>query len=334
MLCTPGYWEDAYQALKEDALGGASSARRVLIFVAIDSCDSIAALQILEVVLTKDSVPYGIYPVANEADLVKRAEEMLRDEAERSVVLINCGVTRDIRALLECGPGIRFYVFDSHRPMHFRNARKENAQVLVMCQDRGEEDLSSTVDAWGAMGDALPLDMPSSSSDEDESDEDEDDDDGSDDEGDEEGPASKRRRKEAREERRSLRARVRAYHARGLSYAHASGCVAFDFAAHLQRDDLACLWKAIVALTDHYVHQVRAPWPPFPFPPPFPPSFTDLAPTDLRRQAEPRATRADAPSHLPLSAFPAIFPVLSFPFLSSPSFPPLPSPSLPSLPSQ
>ena len=189
MLCTPGFWEDAYQALKEDALSGATTARRVLIFVATDSCDSIATLQILEHILNKDNVPYGIYPVANEADLVNKAEDMLQDDAERSVVLVNCGATEDIREKLSCGPGIRVYVFDSHRPLHMRNAQKENSQVLVIC---GEEDSAHEYVEEG-LGNLLDAETSSSSSEESEVEEDE--------EGDGSG-SRKRQRRELRKKQR------------------------------------------------------------------------------------------------------------------------------------
>ena len=242
MLCTPGFWEDAYQALKEDALSGATTARRVLIFVATDSCDSIATLQILEHILNKDNVPYGIYPVANEADLVNKAEDMLQDDAERSVVLVNCGATEDIREKLSCGPGIRVYVFDSHRPLHMRNAQKENSQVLVIC---GEEDSAHEYVEEG-LGNLLDAETSSSSSEESEVEEDE--------EGDGSG-SRKRQRRELRQRREGLRKRVREYYDRGASFSQAAGCVAYDFASHLNKDDIGCLWRAIVSLTDHYVHQ-------------------------------------------------------------------------------
>ena len=242
MLCTPGFWEDAYQALKEDALSGATTARRVLLFVATDSCDSIATLQILEHLLNKDNVPYGIYPVANESELVRYAEEMLQDEAERSVVLVNCGATEDIRSILGCGPGIRIYIFDSHRPLNIKNVQKENAQVLVMCED-GEQAHEYVEEGLGNL-----LDNPSSSSSSSEESE-------SENNSDDEGQARKRQRREVREQRKELKSKVKEYYARGSSYAHASGCIAYDFASHLNKDDLSCLWKAIVSLTDHYIHQ-------------------------------------------------------------------------------
>lgn len=239
MLCTPGFWEDAYQALKEDALSGATTARRVLLFVATSSCDSIATLQILEHVLNKDNVPYGIYPVANESELVQRSEEMLQDDCERSVICIGCGANCDIRSTLSCGPGVRVYVFDSHRPLNMKNAQKDNSQVLVMCEDGEVEDegLGNLLDDENNASSSSSEDDDSS----DESDEDEDD-------VDEEARHQKRAKRQRRERRKE-------YNARGASYSQASGCIAYDFASHLNKDDVSCLWKAIVSLTDHYIHQ-------------------------------------------------------------------------------
>lgn len=250
MLCTPGFWEDAYQALKEDALSGATKARRVLIFVATDSCDSIATLQILEHVLNKDNVPYGIYPVANEAELVRHAEDMLQDDAERSIILVNCGATEDITRTLSCGPGIRIYVLDSHRPLNIRNAERENSQVLVICDD-AEQAHEYVEEGLGNL-----LESPSSSSQsEDDSEDDEDGNEGSDDENEGGAASRKRQRRETKERRRNLRTKIQAYYDRGASFASAAGCLAYDFASHLNKDDVSCLWKAIVSLTDHYVHQ-------------------------------------------------------------------------------
>ena len=73
---------------------------------------------------------------------------------------------------------------------------------------------------------------------------------------DEEGDGSgsrKRQRRELRQRREGLRKRVREYTTEGLP--QAARCVAYDFASHLNKDDIGCLWRAIVSLTDHYVHQ-------------------------------------------------------------------------------
>jgi len=237
MLCTPGFWEDAYQALKEDALSGATTARRVLLFVAKGNCDAIATLQILEHVLNKDNVPYGIYPVANEAELVQRSEEMLRDDEERSIICIGCGASIDIRTTLSCSPGVRIYVFDSHRPLDRMNCEKTNSQVLIVCEDGdhviAEEESDSDED------------VPSSSSDDDEEDADEED-------GGAGGGSGKRRRRNEEKGKALKKAKKAPPRDHALL---ASGCLAYEFASHLNKSDVGCLWKCIVSLTEHYLCQ-------------------------------------------------------------------------------
>ena len=47
----------------------------------------------------------------------------------RSILLINCGVTEDIRELLDLGKEVRAYVIDAHRPVHLNNLSPDNQQV-------------------------------------------------------------------------------------------------------------------------------------------------------------------------------------------------------------
>ena len=107
-------------------------------------------------------------------------QEMLGQDGDdefRTVVLVNCGATEDIRGLLELKPEARAYVVDAHRPVHLNNLSDENQQVFVLWDEEGE----------GQMAEDIPVDVAELFSDSDDDSDDGDSDDGEGDEDSDEG---------------------------------------------------------------------------------------------------------------------------------------------------
>jgi cell division control protein 45 len=197
------------------------------------------------------------------------------DPVTRFVILINCGASEDVGALLGLAarPHVCVVVLDSHRPvMHLANDADPASQVFVLVDS----------DAEGLGTDDIPQagdDDLGSDDEEDEEGSDGDDDGGdgenggdnrpggrqrrrledgsyaSDDAEEQQAPDSPRARRAARRRERKAREDARAaYYAQGVSYGKPSACLLYDLAYHLQQDSSYMLWLALVGLTDHLVH--------------------------------------------------------------------------------
>lgn len=207
----------------------------MLIYVSTADVDSLCAFRTLKMMLRSDNVAYSVFPVSAYEDLQRLGSEIPDDGQQRAIVLINCGGTEDVRAVMGLREGARAYVFDSHRPLDLENVSDKNQDVLVMRDKKeGEED--------------FPEDMEEGS----DSDED-------DDEDDEGGGAKGGESPRARRLRRAEMQRERAaYYARGSFYGRASGMIMYDIAYRLNKDRLENylpLWLAVVSMTDQYLHQ-------------------------------------------------------------------------------
>ena len=286
MLCgTERLWAQAYAALKRDALGDTDARAlgqlqtHVTVFVATDSADSVATLAILERVFSADGVQYSVVPVSGYEDLMRAGRNAgLSRTAVRSLVLINCGGTEDVVSMLELGPHARAFVFDSHRPLHLNNVDPENTQVVCVAR-AGQEQRAERAIAHGILHTGGTDDEDEGDSDLDAEEEEEEEDEegggpgpsGGEDEGVDgdgrrvrrrtegaAGGAGRREQRERRELRRERQRQVIEYYSQGSAFGEASGCLLFDWARALSprvRGDDHLLWCAIVALTDHYIHQ-------------------------------------------------------------------------------
>lgn len=201
----------------------------MLIYVSTAEVDALCAFRTLKMMLKSDHVAFSAYPVSEYDELQRLGAEIPDDGLQRAIVLINCGGTEDVRAVMGLRKGARAYVFDSHRPLDLVNVSADNQDVLVMRDDKeGEES------------------FPEPHSDDSDSDDSSDDD---------EGPESPRTRRVRRQERARDRA---AYYARGSFYGRASGIIMHDIAYKLNKDRLENylpLWLAVVSMTDQYLHQ-------------------------------------------------------------------------------
>ncbi|XP_043702656.1 cell division control protein 45 homolog [Telopea speciosissima] len=63
-----------------------------------------------------------------------------------SLLLINWGCHRDLRRVLDLGPGARVFVVDSHRPIHLHNLSDQNDRVIVLYTQDDEHQADLTYD--------------------------------------------------------------------------------------------------------------------------------------------------------------------------------------------
>jgi cell division control protein 45 len=260
-------WVDLYEGIKEETRRSAE--RHVHIYVSAADADSVAALRILESLLRNDLVPYGWTAVSRYQEVIDdfAATYEEGDDVTRFVILINCGASEDVAALLGLGarPHVCVVVVDAHRPiMHLANEAATAGSQLYVLLDEGEGTARA--------------DVPPAETDDDEEDDEEEG--ASGDEGERgenaDGNAARQRRRlegadgapaddsprarrNARRAARDAREAARQkYYGAGASHGKPSACVLFDLAFHLRQDSAQLLWLALVGLTDHLVHG-RAP---------------------------------------------------------------------------
>lgn len=276
-------WVDLYESIKAETRK--SSEKHVNIYVSASDVDSVCSLRILEVCFVADSIqnsfsfhttkshqflqnllqndliPHGWLAVSRYEEIIEdfRATYDEEDSVTRYVLLINCGASEDISALLELiqRPHVCVVIIDSHRPiMHMANDNDPTSQVFVLV-DREGEGLAAE--------DVPPAEYGND-------DEDEDDDDDADRENDAENthvPSQRRRldnshgplddspraRREAkRRHQKSLEEQRASYYSQGAHYGKPSACILYDLAFYLQQDSSYLLWLALTGLTDHLVH--------------------------------------------------------------------------------
>jgi cell division control protein 45 len=209
------------------------------------------------------------------------------DDVTRFVVLLNCGASEDVRALLglDARPHVCVVVVDSHRPvMHLANDDDPGGQLFVLLDEgegtsRGDippaadsEDEGSSDDDEGEDGRRRQHDdandgeerrqrrrledgTPSPGAD---ADADADGGQGGGGGGGGAGPSAPPSPRAARAARRRARdareASRQSYYAQGVSYGKPSACVLYDLAYALRQDSSYLLWLAVVGLTDHLAH--------------------------------------------------------------------------------
>lgn len=189
---------------------GSSGASNCLVLVAPDA-DAICSSIIIERVLTGEKVLHDVMPVAGYLEVVAKCQGF--GESLRSIILVNCGASTDLKGLLwpefpddpeaaevywSLHKDCHVYVLDSHRPFNHRNVRNEdNVTVLDW------RELPEGGDLVPRMGDSDFEDSDSEEDDDDEGSEAEedngadDDDDGENDSnaGGEDDPTKKKRRR-------------------------------------------------------------------------------------------------------------------------------------------
>eukprot|EP00300_Choanocystis_sp_HF-7_P005274 c13988_g1_i1.p1 GENE.c13988_g1_i1~~c13988_g1_i1.p1 ORF type:complete len:532 (+),score=92.56 c13988_g1_i1:40-1635(+) len=245
---------DAYLKIKTTAheTGG----QTVVIFAAVD-CDSICASQILKGLLRADYIPYSLKPVIGYSDLKEAVAQQIQNNADlRSIILINCGGSINIKAFLELeNEALDVYIVDSHRPVHLENAFSVE-KVWVFDGGASMKDAQSMQEiyfSWirffeGQEDNDLSSDDSDSDSEPSKH--------GDDEESDEEARRPAKRRKKngdaRREAMKEARRRMQEYYARASSGLPVTAYF-WTLAVSLSRDSLALLWLSIVGITDEYL---------------------------------------------------------------------------------
>lgn len=251
MLVVPEQYQQVYDSIKADFYN--SQERKVLVFVAIDSCDSVCATKTLQSIFHRDSVQFALYPVSCYSEVQRLCQEVLQDAEDlQTLILINCGATEDVAKLLGLQESVRVIVIDSHRPFHHNLNDPNDRAILAFCNPSD-----------GSCDDVPEPDIYAGS-DEEEQEFDEDAENDS-------GPPNRRQRvspdsshagvsrqddrQERAKQRRERRRKRKEYYQKGLTTGQPATCMLYKLADALRLEDNHLLWLSILALTDHLIHQ-------------------------------------------------------------------------------
>lgn len=155
----------------------------------------------------------------------------------KSIVLINAGGTADVIEIFQAEeePGnplgaLKFYVIDSHRPVHLANCY-DQSRVFVFDDGQTQESIPDEEEVL----------------------------DTEDEEGDPQEPSSKRRRLDlspgARADRRLQREHVQKQYYSSTSYGLAVSTLMWQLAGDIGKTNNHLLWLAIVGVTDQFIHE-------------------------------------------------------------------------------
>ncbi|KAF5837908.1 CDC45 family [Dunaliella salina] len=124
-----------YNAVKTDK--HSSEDRAVLIFVANGDVDSLCSMVQLESILAKDDFTTSVIPVENYEDVQEycKKENLGETEDLKSVFMINCGATDDVRQHCDLSDNVRLVIIDSHRPIWHGYNVEEDQNTLVVLDD-------------------------------------------------------------------------------------------------------------------------------------------------------------------------------------------------------
>ena len=208
MLVDRDKFRFAYEELKADG-----RLCPVHVYVSTADVDSCCAFRILKSMMCSDGIPFSAYPVSGYQELQNLGEKLPKDGQNRSIVLINCGGTENVKELLGASPpalerrmrgrparltardefksrrspspqpptvtglpeGTRVFVFDSHRPLDLENTRSDNRDVPCCATSARARDLPRARLRLWRLGPGLRRRLRGGRGDEDDGDEDEDD---------------------------------------------------------------------------------------------------------------------------------------------------------------
>ncbi|KAK9808923.1 hypothetical protein WJX72_006468 [[Myrmecia] bisecta] len=258
MIVGPDRFVDVFDAIEADKSN--STEKKVDIFVAATSCDSVCALRILQALLQSRAIHFSINLVTRYEEVKAFVKQELdgNDTELRTLVLVNCGAQEDVKDLLALGGTTRAIIIDSHRPIHHHYAT-EDSNILFFHDPADGTSVDDLPPPDGVSDDEVG--EPSTSHD-DEDDEEDDDDDKENHRparrqrtspDDEEAGVSQRERQE--QARAAIKRKRREYYERGSSWGKPAACLMYDWARELHQDDHHLLWLQIIGLTDQLVHQ-------------------------------------------------------------------------------
>ena len=95
MLVDRDKFRFAYEELRADG-----RTCPVHVYVSTADVDSCCAFRILKSMMCSDGIPFSAYPVSGYQELQNLGEKLPKDGQNRSIVLINCGGTENVKELL------------------------------------------------------------------------------------------------------------------------------------------------------------------------------------------------------------------------------------------
>ncbi len=244
---------DFYRKLQQAARTASANGFPLLIFPSTCDADALCAYKIVTRLLESDSICHSVYPVAGFSSIQTLAGKAVRSNDDPVVLLlINWGASRNLHRLLELGSQVQVFVVDSHRPIHLHNLSAKNTQVTMLFTRDDEIQAGMTassilneVSSFSNTYDSEPeLELEDDDSDEEFA---------SDDDG--EAERIKRRRQGGLELQRQEQRKKAEYYRSGCFHGRPAGCLMFDIAHSLHKNNNELLWLACVALTDQFVHE-------------------------------------------------------------------------------
>ncbi|OXA63828.1 Cell division control protein 45 [Folsomia candida] len=225
--------------------------KRVLI-IANSDIDSVCTVKIFTELLKIDGISFSLCPVDGITDMKQAYSDYC--ETVNVFVLINCGISLDIRDFFDNLNNKLVFVLDCHRPVHVNNFYDETNQIRILSLDGNFDEVPNFDDLFWS-GEALDSDDDGNDDDSDILDKGEsDDEDGSQ----RRGRNPKRRRNEHDKERRQMiwkqkRNELLFKYTQFGYYAPPSSLVALELSWAISRGDIQYVWWTTVALTDAFL---------------------------------------------------------------------------------
>ncbi|XP_035702462.1 cell division control protein 45 homolog [Folsomia candida] len=223
--------------------------KRVLI-IANSDIDSVCTVKIFTELLKIDGISFSLCPVDGITDMKQAYSDYC--ETVNVFVLINCGISLDIRDFFDNLNNKLVFVLDCHRPVHVNNFYDETNQIRILSLDGNFDEVPNFDDLFWS-GEALDSDDDGNDDDSDILDNGE-----SDDEDGSRGRNPKRRRNEHDKERRQMiwkqkRNELLFKYTQFGYYAPPSSLVALELSWAISRGDIQYVWWTTVALTDAFL---------------------------------------------------------------------------------
>uniref|UniRef100_A0A023F0J3 Putative cdc45 cell division cycle 45-like protein n=1 Tax=Triatoma infestans TaxID=30076 RepID=A0A023F0J3_TRIIF len=203
--------EDFYNLIK---------GKHIILFVNYD-IDAICTCKIFQSLFRADCTLYTLVPVEGLQDLIKSYGKY--SEQAKYVLLINCGGTIDIVEKLQPNEDVIFFIVDSHKPTDVCNIFSRS-QVRLLGKAEETENIPNFEDIF--------IDSETEEESENETVSEE--------------TLLKNKKRNEWEEKRN---RIMFEYTQFSFYGRASSLVIFEMLWHLDREDIDCLWWAIIGLT-------------------------------------------------------------------------------------
>ncbi|GIL85725.1 hypothetical protein Vretimale_13172 [Volvox reticuliferus] len=270
-MIVPGvHLKKVYQAIKTDSSG--SDDQSVLCLAACVDADSVCASQLLLNLFNREGLHFSLIPVACYEEVREHCAPLSNAQEVKTVLLLNCGATEDVRSLCNLPSNVRIVIIDHHRPVWHGHNNDDDMDTLVLVDD-DDPVPKSAVPIYDQQLDNELAQSDDSASESDSSDIDElVDGDGEEERGDMSGERGRKRRRghdgdgslrtrgpvaraETAAARRKRAEEVDSYYSDRNGYGKPSSLLLHTLCHELQHDDNFHIWCAIVALTEQLLFQ-------------------------------------------------------------------------------